>query len=200
MSKVQNKQTLLLDLDETIISTERKSLAWAKSSGLDYAIDTTSGDDPGCKNPHIIFARPHLKRFLDFVFSRYRVGVYTAATQDYALLVIKSFFGRHSPKFIFTRRHLCLNVNSKGPKEIASLLRSEVNTTLPQAQQMTERDTFLLDDNTDCSRHQPANVIVAEPFKARKTRDDFLERLMKAMIQGYLNYPTHDINAKLSSK
>lgn len=82
-----NKKNIILDLDNTLISAE--------------AIEDFPFDDEGMKEKaiqfilhdmdgyYIVFERPHVQSFLDWLFENYNVSVWTAASKDYALFIIQ---------------------------------------------------------------------------------------------------------------
>jgi hypothetical protein len=191
-------KTLFLDLDETLINTRWCSLseaaAIAEKFGVRFVVDREAGRRNG--KPQIIFERPSLPEFLAYVFRHFSVGVYTAATKDYAGLVINSFFTK-TPKYIFTREHLHLDALSSGPKDLMALVRAEVGEG-----KMAQRSVFLIDDNEDVFSHQRQNVIVARAYSATPTKcgDEFLNHLLTGMALGLLRFPTDNFNAFLSAQ
>ena len=78
---------VILDLDQTIISAETPK-----------EIDLTGQDKIKAKkftfhdmdNYYIVFERPGLQKFLDFLFANFSVSVWTAASKDYAAFIIKN--------------------------------------------------------------------------------------------------------------
>ena len=99
MLTLQKIHNIILDLDETLIS----------------AIETEEfGKDPRLNNrfkqkghlftyhlldrDYIIFERPGVQKFLDFVFKHFNVAVWTAASKDYAIFVIDKVVLQNRPE------------------------------------------------------------------------------------------------------
>ena len=83
------KKTVILDLDETLInSTEKSKFNFVKNA--DKMIDprTRCEDMDGY---YLVFERPNLQEFLDYLFDNFNVSVWTAATKDYAIFIVKKF-------------------------------------------------------------------------------------------------------------
>ena len=77
---------VILDLDNTIINalddSDRKKLSGDFSGKFKYR-DMI----PFFR----IYARPHLDKFLDYLFANFNVAIMTAAEKDYALFIIENF-------------------------------------------------------------------------------------------------------------
>jgi TFIIF-interacting CTD phosphatase-like protein len=78
---------VVLDLDETLLHARDEPLA--RPAELDV-----SG--------YHVYLRPGLEAFLDHVFLRFAVGVWTSSGSDYANAVIRQVFGHRVPRFLFT--------------------------------------------------------------------------------------------------
>ena len=101
----EKKFNVILDLDLTLICAEPiKSFGLKKHrekiKAFDPKFDITTLSYPDdvpirdrriliIEDYYIVFLRPHLQEFLDFLFKNFNVGVWTAASKDYALFIIK---------------------------------------------------------------------------------------------------------------
>ena len=79
------KKNILLDLDQTLISAEASE---------DFDIDKHKERSKlfswkDMDGYYIVFERPHLSEFLDYIFENFNVSVWTAASKDYALFIIE---------------------------------------------------------------------------------------------------------------
>jgi TFIIF-interacting CTD phosphatase-like protein len=82
-----DKKHIVFDLDNTLLSAEALTdfpftTAGMKEKAMKFAIHDMDGY-------YIIFERPHVQEFLDYVFDNFTVSVWTAASKDYALFVVK---------------------------------------------------------------------------------------------------------------
>jgi TFIIF-interacting CTD phosphatase-like protein len=83
-----NRRNVVLDLDNTLISAEAMSDFPFEQEGIrDKAIKFSIHDMDGY---YIIFERPDVQEFLDYLFENFDVSIWTAASKDYALFIIKN--------------------------------------------------------------------------------------------------------------
>jgi hypothetical protein len=162
-----NKKLLLLDLDNTIICAEElpnndeKSLINDKLKEARKKFRTVRMEDY-----YDIFERPHLQEFLDYVFKKFNVGVWTASSKDYAIFVIKNFIIQPQTKMEFNRElklflcsHHC-NVSKKhfkGTTKDLKLISDRWNLK-------NFNELLLIDDLEQLAENQPNNVILIKPF------------------------------------
>jgi len=82
---------LILDLDETLFHASRQAL------GLPH--------DFMVKDYHV-YKRPHVAAFIDFCRARFRLAVWTSATEGYAEAMVDELFGApHDLAFLWSRDH-----------------------------------------------------------------------------------------------
>ena len=74
------KKYFVLDLDETLISGIPKKQKHTLKKLENYNMD----------NYYTIYCRPHLQEFLDYVFEHFNVIIWTAASKDYCLFIVKN--------------------------------------------------------------------------------------------------------------
>ena len=177
-----SKPNFFLDLDQTIISAEpseklKKSKHMSKSNLFKYH---------NMEDYYIIFERPHLQPFLTFLFEHYNVSVWTAASKDYALFIVKNVIvGSHSNRkidYIFFDYHCDVSYGyTKYTKKL------ELLWDLYKITGYNDSNTIILDDyKDDVYTSQPDNCILAREFRYRRDkseRDNFLERLTHVMKQ-----------------
>ena len=84
----ESKLELILDIDNTLICAEvSKEFPYNKKGIKEKALNFPIHDMDGY---YIIFERPFLQDFLDYVFDNFNVSIWTAASKDYALYIIKN--------------------------------------------------------------------------------------------------------------
>ena len=161
------KYNIILDLDQTLISAED--------------MDDSEGELPDLKdNDHfidedgeyIIFTRPYLQTFLDFLFKHFNVSIWTAGTKNYAMDVINNIIIKPNPKrkldYIFFRYHckLCNDIAGKDKK-------LSVLWDIYGFENYNENNTVIIDDNTrDVCSYQTKNAINLPAFEALYIKKD----------------------------
>ena len=76
---------IILDLDQTLISAEaEEDYDFNKNKNKAKLFNFKDMD-----GYYIVFERPNLQSFLDYVFENFNVSVWTAASKDYALFIIE---------------------------------------------------------------------------------------------------------------
>ncbi|TXG79349.1 MAG: phosphoprotein phosphatase [Spirochaetes bacterium] len=89
---------LILDLDETLFYSEHKSRM------NDVSFDFINESFPIFEGEYYTMFRPHLKEFLKYIFANFTIAVYTAASQDYAeLLLTKMGVNLNTLEFLWAR-------------------------------------------------------------------------------------------------
>lgn len=155
------KKNIFLDLDNTIISSEK-----IKDN---ENIDEMAGraiffEYVKMGNHYLICERPNLQPFLDFLFENYNVHVWTAASKDYGIFIIKNFITKHYPNrqiktFLFDHHCKLSQKILNSPKSL-EMLWSEWNLPF-----LNSTNTLIIDDLTEVYRAQPNNCIHIKPFE-----------------------------------
>jgi TFIIF-interacting CTD phosphatase-like protein len=184
MSK--KKLNIFLDLDQTIISAEpvekdeddfidMKDKATMKKMKL-YKWHDMSGF-------YVIFERPNLQSFLDFLFENFNVSVWTAATKSYALFIIEKIImtkPERQLEYIFFKEHCDYSYrNGKKTKNLSVLWSKYKN------REFSCDNTFILDDYDEVYDTQPNNCIRAVPFffKRDKSHQDKFLDILKSQLE-----------------
>ena len=79
-------KNFFLDLDQTIICSETLKDLKEYENYKDKMKKYKYKNMDDC---YIVFERPNLQSFLDFLFKNYNVSIWTAASKDYALFIIE---------------------------------------------------------------------------------------------------------------
>uniref|UniRef100_A0A6C0EK39 FCP1 homology domain-containing protein n=1 Tax=viral metagenome TaxID=1070528 RepID=A0A6C0EK39_9ZZZZ len=178
---MSNKPRILLDLDQTIISaepSEEYDFKKNKAKSKKFAHHDMDGY-------YIVFERPNLQKFLDFLFQNYLVSIWTAASKDYALFIIDKVVlaGKKDRKidYIFFSYHCDISKDKKkGSKDLSMLW------DIYKIDGYSKDNTVILDDYDEVHKTQPCNCIVAMPFEFTKEgseNDDFLNGLIPQLTQ-----------------
>lgn len=167
---------IILDLDATVICSLRP---WEKqASGLKgYDMD----------NEFIVYERPGLQEFLDFLFKNFNVAVWTAASKEYALFIVDEILLQDKPErkmeFVLFDYHGELSDQfSDCPKDLDLVYR-----IFPS---FTSKNTIIIDDYEAVYMPQMCNSYPIPPFKAElpNAADDRelenLQRKLKLITPG----------------
>jgi len=152
------KLNILLDLDETLISSKASEEFNFKNKKKMKKFDFEDMD-----GYYIIFERPNLQKFLTYVFENFNVSVWTAASKDYALFIIdKIIIGNHKNRkldYIFFSYHC--DISKKMVKGIKNL---KMLWDIYKLKGYDQGNTFIIDDNEEVLKHCKQNCIQIKPF------------------------------------
>jgi len=161
------KKNLVLDIDNTLISTVSKTLVDSiKESGQNIPLHYIINDEI---KEMVIYPRPYLQNFLDFVFQHYNVSIFTAAETNYALYVIQNLIlqakSNRKLDFIMTYPHYknCIYLYEK---------HKYIDYITSKNSSYTIENTKILDDSILVAMSNPDNIIKAEPFEVIKINRD----------------------------
>ena len=83
----KNKGNVILDLDATCICSEKISDLNLEDTDVINKIKKFKSHN--MDDFYIVFERPHLQQFLNFLFRNYNVSVWTAASKSYAIFIVQ---------------------------------------------------------------------------------------------------------------
>lgn len=171
-----NKKNLILDLDQTLLSSENPMILRKKKYEDKYKKFNYKNMD----NIYIVFERPHLQEFLDYVFKNFNVSIWTAASTYYALFIIdKIIIGDKKDRkldWIFTSYHTKISKRKTGTSKNLNMLKDYYAFN-----NYNKYNTIIIDDNCEVFDTQPLNCIKAVPFEFKKKNsenDIFLKKLI----------------------
>lgn len=180
------KFNIILDLDQTIISAEgQEELKNDKIRKRITKFPQTTRHD--MDNLYLVFERPHLQKFLDFLFKNFNVSVWTAASKSYALFIIKHIIMTKPDRqlqYIFYEDHCKISNNQTKKLKNLALLWEKY-----QIPNMNCDNTFIFDDNDEVFNSQIGNCLRAKPFffkTLNSENEDFLVQVSK-LLQKNLN-------------
>jgi len=172
---------IVLDLDQTLISAIEPEDA-KKLPKLKGIKSSKMGKD------YVVYHRPHLQQLLTYIFSHFNVGVWTAATQDYALFIVEHIILKGHPErkldFVLSEEQCKLSDKKyKSPKDLRLLWDYlGIENYYPD-------NTFILDDNGDVFLPQLKNSLPITPFNIDENPDDTeLKRLVTKLKKAKAAY------------
>jgi TFIIF-interacting CTD phosphatase-like protein len=189
---------VILDLDQTIISAEAEEEYDFKK----YKSKAKLFKYHDMNSYYIVFERPGLQPFLDFLFANFDVSIWTAASKDYALFIIEKIIiagrkDRHID-WIFFSYHCDISKRLKAGTKDLNILWDEY-----QLPGYNKDNTIIIDDYHEVHDTQPDNCVVAEPFEFKKKgseHDDYFKRLkpeLQKLTTGTTSRPAYTINKTL---
>lgn len=200
----KDRLNIILDLDQTIISGEANEEFDHKKNKNKI----TKFKFENMENYYIIFERPYLQKFLDFIFKNFNVSIWTAASKDYALFIIDKIIlrGKKNRKidYIFFSYHCNISKKLKRGSKMLCLYKDFYD--IPQ---YNLDNTFILDDfKKDVYNRQKFNCILVPPFEFTNIdseKDNYLNELideLKNLInnKNNMNSIIKTINKKYISK
>jgi len=167
---------IVLDLDNTLISSLTKEEYENRKTNKNIKFTEI------CDGMYYTIARPHLEDFLTFIFKHFQVSVWTAASKDYAIEILKKFItkGKKERKLkSFLYDNHCEDsiekVNPNTPKDLKYLY-------LSKNKKFSQDNTIIVDDHKDVIKNNKNNVIDSKYFDANKKnplQDTFLLNLIR---------------------
>lgn len=176
------KNNIILDLDQTVISAEAND-----EIDLDkYTEKSAKFRSDDMDGYYMIYSRPYLQEFLDYVFKNFNVTIWTAASKDYALFIIEKIILNNVPErkldFIFFSYHCDLSKKTKKYSKELCMLWDIHN--LPG---YSPKNTVIIDDyKADVHQCQPNNCIIAPAFEfpsEGSENDTFLKDIIPHLDQ-----------------
>ena len=171
------KSNIILDLDQTVISAEAsEELDFKKYQEKSKLFRSDNMD-----GYYMVYSRPYLQEFLDYIFKNFNVSIWTAASKDYALFIIEKIIldkkVDRKLDFIFFSYHCDISKKTKKySKELCTLW------DIHKLPGYSSKNTVIIDDfKADVHKCQPNNCIISPPFKFTKDgseNDTFLKDII----------------------
>eukprot|EP00927_Polykrikos_kofoidii_P050236 TRINITY_DN44157_c0_g1_i1.p1 TRINITY_DN44157_c0_g1~~TRINITY_DN44157_c0_g1_i1.p1 ORF type:complete len:473 (-),score=79.98 TRINITY_DN44157_c0_g1_i1:66-1484(-) len=201
-------KALILDMDGTLIDSlhrsELEALLLSGPGGTRPPCPAIQDADGDC-----VFPRPYLDEFLDFCFLRFAaVGIWTAASRDWADIVVRGVLGAHRPwSFVWTAARCVprrsFGIGNDGGDIAVKPLRKLWRSAARRMQGFTRRSAVIIEDTSaNCMRNH-GNALLVSSFSVAdswdsqtgKFADDTLLRLMAHMEVAVL--PVADVRRSL---
>jgi TFIIF-interacting CTD phosphatase-like protein len=154
------KHNIILDLDNTLIYSEpynqfKKNFVKLSSKIMDFDFRNMDKD-------YIVFERPGLQDFLDFLFENCNVTVWSAGSKPYVLNIIHKNILTNNKRqldWIFFSEHCDMSFNKSNKHKDLNLLYEN-----PLLKNYTDKNTFIIDDHPKVLESNGENCIHIEPF------------------------------------
>ncbi len=211
---MNSKINIILDLDETLIHTtsideEKQLKEGPNQSNAGRLTSYKMYSEDGVKVVYIVYERPGLQNFLDYLFKYFNVSIWTAASKMYALFIVKNIVLKKPGRkldWIFFDYHCTISKKAtQNNKNIKCLRMLPVLFKIPY----NMNNTIIIDDNPDVRTAQPGNCVHIKPFVVDEKNSDQDVELLKIMqyLKEMTPEPTNEkflpaasINTKLKEK
>jgi len=160
------KKLLILDLDETLIHTEKFPVDYLESGTYDFKLEI-----PNKSYEYFTIKRPFLKEFLNYVFDNFDVAVWTAAGKDYAKNVLINIgIDESKLKFFYTEENCTIKLNYEsgdyyGVKNLNKLKNKGFDL----------KDVLIVDDVQDTAVNNYGNLILIKKFITNREDTELLK-------------------------
>jgi len=160
---MSKKYNVILDLDQTCISSEEKNQP-NKFNPDKYRSKMKQFQCAEMDDLYYVFGRPYLQSFLEFLFENFNVSVWTAATKDYAMFIIEHFLLANKKNrkldYVFHSEHCDVSHAMKKKTKDLSMLYNFYK--IPQ---FNPNNTFIIDGYKEVYRTQPSRCMFINPFE-----------------------------------
>lgn len=180
MKRLKN---VVLDLDNTLLCAEELSEFPFDRDGIrEKSLQFHIHDMEGY---YIVFERPDLQEFLDWLFSNFNVSIWTAAGKDYALFVIQNIILQKPNRtldYIFFDYHV--SISKKMFRKQTKNLRLLFEAFCLEG--YSAKNTLIIDDYDHVIETNPQNSIHIKEFNFMDEgshRDDELMTVVKPKLQ-----------------
>ncbi len=181
-----SKPNVFLDLDNTLLSAVPiADMTWDQPT-LDLAVEFPFHN---MENYYLVFERPGLQEFLDFLFDNFQVSVWSAATKDYVLFIVDRILlqkpNRKLKYILFSYHCDKCKEDRKGSVKLLDFLWDRYK--LPG---VTPTNTFIIDDNDRVAGFNPNNVVHIEEFEfedGEKCKSDNQLHCLQKQLQTLLD-------------
>ena len=163
MKEIKN---IVLDLDQTLISGEEysKFVKGHKNFSKQFYNRDKQVNLKSCEmdEDYIVYERPGLQKFLDWLFKNFNVSVWTAASKSYGLHIIENIVlqkDNRSLDFAFFSYHCDISQKHTDNTKDLSMLwnRFDFNG-------YNENNTIIIDDYDEVYKTHPNNCIPIKKF------------------------------------
>lgn len=163
------KRLIVLDLDETLVHTTPTVHTHLERIGT-YRVFASVD---------IIYKRPHLDKFLQFAFDQFQVGIWTAASEDYAKYILSKILKESQvPLFVFssnrcTQRINYENITTRDSSADAVVMIKRLSK-VRRTYKIARDDILVVDDKKHTFRENTGNGIQVIAFEGQKDDKELL--------------------------
>ena len=171
MTEEADRPLLILDLDETLIHSSFERLARVEDFRL---------------FEHFVYVRPHLEHFLVECAARFRLAIWSSASDDYVEDIVRRIIPRHLPlEFVWGRSRCTFSLDSAMVQQLGYLDPGSHYSYVKKLHKVKRRGyglarTLIVDDTPAKCVHNYGNAIYVREY-AGEAEDPEL-RLLAAYL------------------
>lgn len=177
-------KNIFLDLDNTIICAEPFEDI---TDPMKFKERASHFDFKNMEDYYLICARPFLQSFLDYLFTHFKVHIWTAASKGYASFIVEEFILKKNPSrkinLILFDRHC--RVCKRTYKQESHSKKLEILWDIWKQPEFDKDNTFIIDDLKEVKDCQINNCINVKPFEFLRDDSEYDKELIK--IKDILN-------------
>lgn len=181
---MRKNYNIILDIDNTLLHTIETNKHKKMNINGNYQIIRDKD--------FVIYLRPGLEEFLNYLFTNYNVAIWSAGTKDYVDYIVKKVILNNSNTsqdrkidFVFSLKHCeqSMKMNIKDENCFKNLKYIWSNKSIPVViQYYNKLNTLLIDDLYDNCKNQWDNVIWAEFFDVNYAWSQYDKYLYKLRL------------------
>lgn len=157
-------KNIILDLDNTLISAEAyEDVDHNEKMRKDLLKKEDKFDNHDMDGYYIVFERPGVQEFLDYLFENFNVSIWTAATKDYAIFVIEKVILKKPSRKIDM---ICFSYHCDiSKKKYKNSKKLDLWWNEFGLEDYNKKNTLIIDDLDEVYDCQPKNAIRIKPFE-----------------------------------
>ena len=197
MLLMTKKFNLILDIDETIVKTIVPS-----NNNLLLLNDENVKQISIFNKKYLVFLRPKLSTFIEFCFTNFNVGFWTAGSPIYCNIILKMILSEE-------QYNNCNIVLARDDQDYINLKTNKIYQNITKTNVIrkplellweddifkyifNQSNTIIIDDNPNVKSENPNNCILIKQFKKDAFDDDVLEKLIIFLFK-FINNEDADI-------
>jgi TFIIF-interacting CTD phosphatase-like protein len=178
------KMNLILDLDNTLISTFNFNFYNNKNTEIDHINDSMISILHLPNFLGLVYIRPHLYDFLEYIFTSFNISIWTASSTIYCREVLKMILTetRFNETIVILARDNNNYVDIKTNKIYKNVIRNNIIqkpldllwNDIQLSSIFTKENTLIIDNNSNILVENPYNSLVIQEFTSKSVNDTSL--------------------------
>jgi RNA polymerase II subunit A small phosphatase-like protein len=167
------EKLLILDLDETLIHSETfPGSDYLDEGTYDFSFAIDSGAWSSSSHHYYTRKRPFLDEFLEYAFSNFKVGVWTAADMDYASIILnRCNIPLSKLEFIWSKESCTIRRNIDTGDNYGVKNLNKVRKTF----KWDLKDVLIVDDIAETAVNNYGNLIKIKSFEYQSNDTELLK-------------------------
>jgi Dullard-like phosphatase family protein len=151
-----NDKLVILDLDETLVYASEEHLGYEHDFEVSH---------------YLVYKRPYLREFIDFVLENFRVAIWTSSGEDYAAEVVNCIFGGKDKLEFVWARNRC--VRRFDPKMFEQYFIKDLKKVRRLGYSLDH--ILMIDDTPKKLMRNYGNLVRVSPFEGDRRDEELLD-------------------------